>query len=113
MVDDLSRAGALVTRRLELLDHRAHLAECNLDTTAMADITRPDGALLATFATALGADNVASESELGGLAFIEILEGDVDAVDEIFALSLTSLPRTTSAVTEEASTAEELAEEIL
>lgn len=39
MVDDLSRTRAFVARRLELLDHRAHLAKRNLDTATMADMT--------------------------------------------------------------------------
>ena len=43
--------------------------------------------LLAAFAAALGANDVPGKGELGGLALVKVLEGDVHAVDEVFCLA--------------------------
>ena len=87
VVDDLACAVTLVARLLELLDHRAHLPERDLDTPALARPALPDGALLATLAVALCADDVAGEGELCCLALVEVLERDMYTVDEVFCLA--------------------------
>lgn len=113
-VDDFASPRTLVTRRLHLLDHGTHLAESNLDTTSMAGITRLDSTVLASLALALAANNVARKSELGGLALVEILEGDMDTMDEILGSAGSLLPASTSAAEEPSSSStEELTEQIL
>lgn len=87
MVDDLASAVALVARLLDLLNHWAHLAEGDPDTTAIARRARTDCAVLAALAVALDADDIPSKGKLGGLALVKVLEGDVDTVDEIFCLA--------------------------
>lgn len=87
VVDDLASPAALVARLLELLNHRAHLAESDLDTTAGAGITCLDGTLFSTFAVALDTNDVAGEGELCRLALVEVLERDMYAVYEVFCLA--------------------------
>lgn len=91
MVDDLARPRTLVARLLKLLDHRAHLAQRDLDTAALTRVALPDGAFLAAFAIALAADDIARERELRRLALVEVFEGDVYAVYEIFGFAWAGL----------------------
>ena len=110
LVDDLARAGALVARLLDLLDHRAHLAERDPDTAAGTGVALADSAFLSALAIALDTDDVAGEGKFGGLALVEVFEGDVYAVDEVFCLAGSLGPRLAA---EKASAAKQLAEEVL
>jgi hypothetical protein len=86
-IDNLAKTRAVVASRLNLLNHRTHLAQCNLDSTATACVARPRGTLLATFPFALCADDVPRQSKFGGLAFVQVFQSDVDTMDEIFGFS--------------------------
>lgn len=116
-VDDLALAVAVLAGLLDLLHHRAQLAENHLDTLAVTALARLDRALLAALALALGAEDVLLQRQLGRLALVEVLERDLDAVHEILALSgplrTPPAPSTTSAAKEAAAAAKELGEEIL
>jgi hypothetical protein len=97
-----------------LLDHRAELTEDDLDTLTLAALASLDGALLSTLTLALATEDVLLESELRGLALVEVLEGNLDTVNEVLALSGTLRTTAASSSAEESSsTAEELREEIL
>lgn len=89
VVDDFPSAVALVARLLDLLDHRTHLAERDPDTAAAARRALSHSALFATLTAALGANDVPGEGKLGGLALVEVLEGDVHAMDKVFRLPRT------------------------
>ena len=116
-VDDLALAVAVAARLLNLLDHRAELAEDDLDPLTVAALAALDGALLASLALALGAENVLLKRELGRLALVEVLERDLDPVHEVLALlgSLGSSSAASSLSAEEASSAaaKELRKEVL
>jgi hypothetical protein len=58
VVDNLARTRALVARLLDLLNHRPHLAHHNPDTAPATALALAHGTLLATFAVALGTDDV-------------------------------------------------------
>ena len=111
VVDDLARTTALVARLLELLDHRAHLAQRDLDTATGTGRALPNSTLFAALPTALGTDDIASECELRCLALVEVLERDVHAMYEVFCLARALRTRGTSTTKESAT--EELTEEIL
>lgn len=93
-VDDLSQSRTVLARHLHLLDHRAHLSELDAYAPAVTGRALLDGAFFTAAAVALGAEDVAGESELGGLALVQILERDVDAVHQILRLARPALPST-------------------
>lgn len=74
LVDDLALAVAVGAGRLEALDHGAHLAHHVLHTMAVTAVATTDGALLATAAFALSADDGALQSQLRDLAPIDVLQ---------------------------------------
>lgn len=85
--DDLALAPAIRADLLHLLDHWAELPECHLDALALAGHAALDGRGLAgTFAVALCAEDVLLKGDLGRLASEQLLEGDFDPVNEVFAL---------------------------
>jgi len=82
VADDFSFALAVGADGLEALDHGAHLAHHVLHAAAIAAGALLNGAVLATDAVALGADDGFLECELGYLAAVDILERDfVDVAD--------------------------------
>lgn len=87
MIDNLARPRTFITRLLQLLDHRTHLAQRDLDSASTASPTLPHGAFLATLTITLAADDVAREREFRRLALVQVFEGDVDAVDKIFGFA--------------------------
>jgi hypothetical protein len=110
-VNDFACAGALVARGLDLLDHRAHLPQGDLDTATAASVACTDGTLLATFAFAFRANPVPCESEFGSLALVEVFQSDVYAVNKIFGFARTLVSRGASAAKETAATTEPSATE--
>jgi hypothetical protein len=116
-VDDFSGPRAFVTGGLHLLNHWTHLTQSDANTTSVAGMTGLDGAFLAALSFALGADNVASEGELGDLSLIKVLEGDVDSMYKVFsssgALAASSTWATTATKETSSAAAKELAEQIL
>lgn len=115
-IDDFSGPRTFVAGRLHLLDHRTHLTEGNANTTSIAGMAGLDCTFLAALSFTFGADDVAGESELGDLALVKVLEGNIDAMHEVFgsARALTT-PSTWATTTKEATaaTTKELAEQIL
>lgn len=114
-VDDLSRSCAFVAGRLDLLDHWAHLTQSDLDAPSATCVTCPYRAILATLPFTLRTDDVPSQSELCGFSFIEIFEGDVDSMDEIFrfAWALRSTWTTRTSSKEASASAKQLTEKVL
>lgn len=86
-IDDLSRPRTLVARTLDLLDHWAHLAQRELDAPTITSPTGPYSTLLASFTLAFRADSITGQRQLRRLAFVQIFEGYVDTMDEIFGFS--------------------------
>jgi hypothetical protein len=111
----LTLAVAVWAHRLEALDHGTHLAHHRLHTMAVARHALPDGALLTTATLALGADDGALERQLGDLAAVHILEGNL--VDVVNGLGLgwaaLGVHAAEHAAETAAHTAEESAEEVL
>ena len=88
-----------------MLDHRAHLSKGDADTTTGANVTCLDGTFLATLATALATDDVPCKCQFGCLALVEVFQGDVNAVDEIFCFP--GSPGLATSTTKESSTSAE------
>lgn len=114
-VDDFSGPRTLVTGGLHLLNHGTHLTQSNADTTSIASMTSLDSTVLAALSFTFRADNVSSESELGDFALVEVLEGDIDAMDEILGPARSLVPSSPSTAAKEtpATTSKELAEQIM
>lgn len=87
------------------------MAEGELDTATITYVTGADGTLFATLAVAFGTESIPRESELGGLAFVEVLEGYLYPMDKILGFANSLGTATTS--TKETPAPEELAEKIL
>ena len=102
-VDDFTLTLTLGTGLLHLLYHGTKLAEDDLDTLTVTTVTSLDGAFLATATITLLAKDMLLQSELGDLATVELLKGDLDTVDEILALARATRSRASS--TEEATSA--------
>jgi hypothetical protein len=89
------------------------LTQRHLHSPSIASVTGPDSTVFATFALAFGADNVAGQRKLRGFALVQVFQGDMDAMNEIFGFAWLVSP-TAPASTEETSAAtKELAEQIL
>jgi hypothetical protein len=86
-VHHLARPLALVAWLLDLLHHRAELAEHDLDALPATRRAGGDRALLAATALAALANDGFRQGELLNLALVEVLEGDADAVDEVLSAS--------------------------
>jgi len=80
LLDNLTLSVAVRADSLESLDHRTHLAHHGLHAVAITARAALDSALLATKTLALGADDGPLKSELGDLAAVDILEGDLVSV---------------------------------
>jgi hypothetical protein len=89
------------------------LAQNSLDTASTTVVALPHSTLLATLAFTLDTDDIASESELGGLALVEVFECNMDAMDEILGFTWTRPGAATTSSKETASSTKELAEQIL
>ena len=87
------------------------MAEGDLHTATITRATRADSTIFATLAVAFRTKSVPRESEFSGLALVEVLQRHLDSVNKVFGLAIAL--RTAPAPAEEASTPEELAEEIL
>lgn len=74
-------------RATNLLHHRTELSKHDLGSLSVTARALLDRALLAALPIAALADDVLLESELGDLALVEVGKGDVDPMDEVFALS--------------------------
>lgn len=84
-VDHLPRSITLPTRLLNLLDHRTELPERDAHTLSSTGGTFLDGAGFAAETFAGLAEDGFGEGEFLDLAFVEVFEGDGDAVDEVLA----------------------------
>jgi len=117
LLDDLTLAVAVGAGGLEALDHGAHLAHHGLHTVAVASGAAADGALLAAAALALGADDGPLQSQLGDLAPVDILQGDLVRVVDRPGLGraavLHAAEHASQSAAEAAAAAKELGEEIL
>ena len=118
VLDNLALAVAVWAHRLEALDHGTHLAHHRLHAVAVACCALPNGALLAATPIALGADDGALKRQLGDLAAVDVLEGDVvDVVDGLglgrAALGTHAAEHATKVAAEAAAAAEELREQVL
>jgi hypothetical protein len=113
-VDDLAFPITLVTRLLDLLQHRAQLSEDDFDTSSLASTTLSHSAGFSALSVALCADDGLVKREFGRLSLVQVFEGYGNAMDEIFAL-LRTLRTSRPAATEETTTAtttKELREEV-
>lgn len=118
VLDDLSLSVTVGTGGLETLDHGAHLAHHCLHTVAITASAALNGALLAPATLAFGADDGALECQLGNLAAIDVLEGDlVGVVDgaSLWRAAARGAAATAKHASEAAQTAaaEELSEQVL
>lgn len=85
LVDDLARSATIAAGLLNLLDHRTHLSNNHANATTVASVAGPNCALFPSPTTTFRTYDIASESELGSLALVEVLESNMYAVDKIFS----------------------------
>lgn len=117
VLDDLALAVAVRAHGLEPLDHGTHLAHHGLHTVAITATAALHGALLAADTGALGADDGSLERQLGDLALVDVLQGDLVRV--VDGARLGRAPARHSAAAEHpthtaaAAASEELGEQIL
>lgn len=111
-VDKLASSSAVITSSLDLLNHWTHLTHNNLDATSMTARAGPHCTFLSSLAFAFGAENIARQCEFCGLAFVQLLKGDVYTMNKVFCFTW-ALGTATATTKEAARTAEELAEKIL
>lgn len=84
-VHHLPRTLTFVTRLLDLLHHRADLAEHDFVALAATGSTLGDGPFLAAVPFAAFANGRFGQGEFLGFAFVQVFERDADAVHEVFA----------------------------
>jgi hypothetical protein len=89
-IDDLALATTVAAGLLDLLHHGSHLAKHDSVTLAVTGGTGLDSALLATLTLTFLADDVLLEGELGGLAFVEILQSDLQSMSDVLAAARSS-----------------------
>jgi hypothetical protein len=77
----------------------------------MAAGTRPHSTVLSSLALAFGTEDITCQCEFCGFALVELLQGDMYTMDEVFCFSGTLRPA--AAAEKAAGTAKELAEKIL
>ena len=115
LANDLSLSVTVRTDGLETLDHGAHLAHHGLHTMAITARASLDGAVLATEAIALGADDGALKGQLRDLAAVDVLERHLVGVVDGARLGGTTVVHAAEHATHasEAAAAEELSEKVL
>lgn len=113
VLDELALAVAVGAHGLEPLDHRTHLAHHHLHTLAVTPGAAAHGALLAADTGALGADDGSLEGQLGDLALVDVLQGDLVRVVDGARLGGTPVHVPAEHATETATAAEELREQVL
>lgn len=113
VLDELALAVAVGAHGLEALDHGAHLAHHHLHTLAVTPGAALDGALLAAEAGALGADDGPLEGQLGDLALVDVLEGDLVRVVDGARLGGAPVHAAAEHAAETAAAAEELRKQVL
>lgn len=118
VLDGLTLAIAVGADGLEALDHGTHLSHHGLHAVAVTAGAALNGAVLSTATFALGANDGALKGELGDLAPVDVLKGDLVSVVNGAGLGGTAVGHTTAAehaaeATAEAATAEELSEQVL
>lgn len=119
VLNDLALAVAVRAHSLEALDHGTHLAHHGLHAVPVTACALLDGALLAADAGTLGADDGPLQRELGDLTAVDVLESDLVSVVNRAGLGRATAPHAASehathpAHAAEATTAEELGEEVL
>lgn len=115
VLDLLTLAVTVGADSLETLNHGTHLAHHGLHTVAITSSASLDGALLTTKTLALGADDGALQSQLGDLAAVDVLQGDLVSVVNGAGLGRATVHTAAEHASHasEATTAEELSEQVL
>lgn len=117
LLDDLTLSVAVGADSLESLDHRTHLAHHGLHAVAITARAALDSALLATKTLALGADDGPLKSQLGDLAAVDVLKGDLVSVVDGSGLGRATVHTTASKhaakTSSKAASAEELSKQVL
>ncbi len=91
-VDDLARAVTVAARLLDLLHHRAELAQDDAHALAVAGRALLDSALFAADAVARLAQDRLAQRQLLHLALVQVLEEDADAVHQVLAAARAGRP---------------------
>lgn len=77
LLDNLTLTIAVRAHGLKPLDHGSHLTHHGLHTVAITARAAPNGALLAASTGTLRADDRTLKGQLGNLALVDILQGDL------------------------------------
>lgn len=115
ILDDFSFTIAVGANGLEALDHGTHLAHHGLHTGSVTACTLADGTILSSETVALGADDGSLQGQLGNLASVDVLEGDLVGVVNGASLGRATVLHATKHASHaaEATTAKELSKQIL
>ncbi len=114
--NNLALAVAVGTGGLESLDHRTHLAHHGPHTVAVTSGAAADGALLASTAFALGADDRPLQSQFGSLTTVDVLERDLHFMSNGLSLGGSTVLHAAEHASQppaETAPAEELGEQVL